>query len=84
MKNHENKEVLRLPHMLYKGDNNIARVVDQAHRAIGHFSAQRTMDYICRLYWWPKIDHKVDKFCQTCLTCQATKPSNQLPKGQCL
>jgi hypothetical protein len=51
MKNRENKEVLCLPHMLYKGNNIIARIVDQAHRSIGHFGAQRTMDYICRLYW---------------------------------
>ena len=80
-KNHENKKVLCLPYTSYKGDNIIARVVDQAHRAIRHFGAQRTTDYICRLYWWPKIGHKVDKFCQTCLTCQTTKPSNQLPQG---
>ena len=45
-KNCENREVLCLPYMLYKGDNIITRVVDQAHRAIRHFGAQRTMDYI--------------------------------------
>ena len=81
MKNHENREVLCLPHTSYKGDNIITRVVDQAHRAIRHFSAKRTIDYIRRLYWWPKIGHKVNKFCWTCSTCQTTKASNQLLLG---
>ena len=37
--------------------------------------------YIHRLYLWPKIGCKVDKFCWTCPICEATKPSNQLPQG---
>jgi hypothetical protein len=76
-----NKEVLCLPHTLYKGHNRSARIVNQAHRAITQFGAQRTTDYTCRLYWWPKIGHEVDKFCRTCWTCQATKSSNKLPQG---
>ena len=76
-----NEEVLCLPHATYKGDSIIAMIINQAHRAIGHFGAQRTVDYICREYWWPKIGREVDKFDRTCPTCQATKPSNQLPQG---
>ena len=63
MKNCGNEEVLCLPHTTYKGDSIIAMIINQAHRAIGHFGAQRTADYICREYWWPKIGHEVDKFC---------------------
>ena len=80
-KNRGNEEVLCLPHATYKGDSIIAMIIDQAHRAIGHFGAQRTVDYIHREYWWPKIGHEVDKFCQTCPKCQATRSSNQLPQG---
>ena len=81
MKNCGNKEVLCLPHTTYKGNSLIAMIIDQAHRAIRHFGAQRTVDYIHREYWWLKIGCEVDKFCRTCPTCQATKPSNQLPQG---
>ena len=81
MKNHGNKEVLCLPHTTYKGNSIIALIIDQAHRAIRHFGAQRTVDYIHREYWWLKIGCEVDKFCRICPTCQATKPSNQLPQG---
>ena len=63
MKNHGNEKVLCLPHTTYKGDSIITMIIDQAHRTIGHFGAQRTADYICREYWWPKIGREVDKFC---------------------
>ena len=63
MKNHGNKEVLCLPHTTYKGNSIIALIIDQAHRAIRHFGAQRTANYIHRKYWWLKIGHEVDKFC---------------------
>ena len=62
-KNHGNEEVLCLPHATYKGNSIIAMIIDQAHRAIRHFGAQRTVDYICREYWWPKSGCEVDKFC---------------------
>ena len=64
-----------------QGRSIITMIINQVHRAIGHFGAQKTVDYIHREYWWLKIGHEVDKFCQTCPTCQATKPSNQLPQG---
>ena len=81
MKNREEKEVLCLPRASYKGDNIIARIIDQAHRAIGHFGAQRTADYVRRLYWWPKIGREVDKFDRTCPMCQVAKATNKLPQG---
>ena len=77
----EEKEVLCLLHASYKGNNIIARIIDQAHRAIGHFGAQRTTDYVRRLYWWPKIGQEVDKLCQTCPMCQVANATNKLPQG---
>ena len=68
-------------HTSYKGDNIFTRIIDQAHRAIEHFGAQRTVDYVCRLYWWPKIGQEVDKFDRTCPTCQVAKATNKLPQG---
>ncbi|KAF8547564.1 hypothetical protein OG21DRAFT_1424597, partial [Imleria badia] len=50
-----NEEVLCLPHVKFKGDSIIAQIIDGAHKALGHFSAQRTVDYIRRKYWWPKL-----------------------------
>ncbi|KAF8546486.1 hypothetical protein OG21DRAFT_1426901, partial [Imleria badia] len=50
-KNRGNEEVLCLPHVMFKGDSIIAQIINGAHKALGHFSAQRTADYIRRKYW---------------------------------
>ena len=75
------EEVLCIPHTKFKGDMIVAMVIVQAHQALGHLGAQRTVDYICRWYWWPKLGREVDKYCRSCLVCQATKTDNQRPKG---
>jgi hypothetical protein len=74
-KNCGNEEVLCLPHIKFKGDSIIAQIIDGAHKALGHFGAQRTADYIHRKYWWPKLGWEVDKFCQTCLSGHQTNKS---------
>ncbi|KAF8553604.1 hypothetical protein OG21DRAFT_1368025, partial [Imleria badia] len=43
-KNHDNEEVLCLPHVKFKGDSIITQIIDGAHKALGHFGAQRTAD----------------------------------------
>ncbi|KAF8547068.1 hypothetical protein OG21DRAFT_1490546 [Imleria badia] len=57
-----NEEVLCLPQVKFKGDSLIAQIIDGTHKALGHFGAQRTADYIRRKYWWPKLSQEVDKF----------------------
>ena len=56
-------------------------VIDQAHRTIGHAGSERTNKYIHRFYWWSTLSRDVAKFCMTCGTCQAVKPSTQRPTG---
>ena len=73
--------MLCLLHTTYKGNSIITTIINQAHRAIRHFGAQRTADYIHKEYWWLKIGCEMHKFSRTCPMCQATKPSNQLSQG---
>ena len=75
------EEVLCIPHTKFKGDMIVAMVIVQAHQALGHLGAQRTVDYICRWYWWPKLGQEVDKYYRSCPVCQATKTDNQRPKA---
>lgn len=56
-------------------------LIEQAHTTIGHFGSQRTADYICWWYWWPKIGVEVEKFCRSCGICQTTKSATQKPTG---
>ena len=63
------EEVLCVLHMKVNGDMIITKIITQAHQMLRHLGAQRTMDYICKWYWWPKIGWEVDKYCHSCLTC---------------
>ena len=74
--NHSGEEVLCVLHMKVKGDMVITLIITQAHQMLRHLKAQRTMDYICRWYWWPKLSQEVDKYCQSCPTCLATTTDN--------
>ena len=79
--NYGREEVLCVFHMKVNGDMIITKIITQAHQMLRHLGAQWTMDYICRWYWWPKLGWEVDKYCHSCLTCQATKTDNQRPLG---
>ena len=56
-----------------------ATVIEQAHTILGHYSAQKTADYICWWYWWQRLGHKVDKYSMMCGICQVNKTSTQQP-----
>ena len=58
-----------------------ATVIEQAPTILGHYGTQKTADYICRWYWWPRLGHEVDKYCMTCGICQVSKTSTQWPVG---
>ena len=56
-------------------------VVEQGHWTVGHFSSQRTADYIRRWFWWPQITQNVEKFCDSCETCSKARGNYEQPKG---
>jgi len=56
-------------------------VIDQAHHTIGHAEGERTNKYIHKFYWWSTLSKDIAKFCTTCGTCQAVKPSTQQLAG---
>jgi len=56
-------------------------IIDQVHTIVGHFRPQRTADYIQRWYWWPRIHHEVQKFCNSCQVCLKVKEDARPPQG---
>jgi len=56
-------------------------ILDQAHHTIGHSSQTGTSHYIRRYYWWPSIGADIKLFCNSCMTFQTMKVSNQRPRG---
>ncbi len=56
-------------------------ILEQAHTALGHMGTQKTNEYIRWWYWWPTIGCDVERYCNSCGTCQTTKSSMQKPTG---
>lgn len=81
-KNVQDDEVLCIPSTNF-GEQSLAGVIiDQAHRAVGHFGAQRTSEYIRRWYWWPKVYGNTFSYCKSCEACQRAKGNSQKPAGK--
>ena len=79
--NRRKDEVLCIPRVITKDYSLMATVIKQGHTILGHFGAQKTADYIRCWYWWPRITKEVNKYCDSCSTCQANKTSTQRPVG---
>lgn len=47
----------------------------------GHVGKDKTIELICRQFYWPKMHEEIARYVSTCLSCQSNKPSNQLPAG---
>jgi hypothetical protein len=75
-------ECLCIPRALYRGNCSLPKVtIDHAHDTLGHLGSQKTLEYACRWFWWPRMGHDIKKFCISCETCQMSKSSNQLKPG---
>lgn len=73
--------VLCIPRSLHRNRRLTEIILSQAHETLGHAGTERTLKYIQRSYWWSTLSKDVEKFCRSCGTCQAVKPSTQLPMG---
>jgi len=46
---------------------------------LAHLGANKTLDYLREQVWWKDIVSDTKAFCETCVTCKCSKPSNQKP-----
>src|SRR3984893_9435237 len=78
-KNRLGDETLCVPQSLLKGKHSLPEIViDQVHEAVGHLGPQKTLEYACRWFWWPRMGRDIEKFCLSCSNCQRSKTSNKL------
>ncbi|KAG6872678.1 hypothetical protein C0993_001990, partial [Termitomyces sp. T159_Od127] len=40
----------------------ITTILDQAHRIVGHFGYQKTLEYVRQSYWWPQMAKETNQF----------------------
>ncbi|KAL1939365.1 hypothetical protein VTO73DRAFT_9921 [Trametes versicolor] len=75
------QKVLCVPSGRLKSRSLREMIIDHAHQTIGHLGAQKTMEYVRRWYWWPRLTRDIERFCTSCGACQMSKTSNMMPSG---
>jgi transposase InsO family protein len=72
---------LCIPDILVEGRKLREKLIDQAHSLLAHLGARKTLSYLREYVWWKTMVADTQKFCESCSTCQQSKPSNQKPYG---
>lgn len=50
-------------------------------KSSGHFGIRKTLEYITRDFWWPKLETFVKEYVSTCDICQRSKIARHKPNG---
>lgn len=48
---------------------------------LAHLGTQKTYEYLRDYVWWKTMFKDTESFCDSCMTCKRSKPSNQKPYG---
>ena len=73
--------VLCIPKVIIQERSAREVIISEAHSLLAHLGTSKTLDYLWDHVWWPDMVHDVKAFCETCMTCKRSKPSNQKPYG---
>jgi len=72
------------PRIYVPNADNLREIIISEHhdlRIAGHLGTQKTLLYIQRKYYWPKMKHAVKQYIQSCEFCQRNKSNRQAPAG---
>jgi hypothetical protein len=75
------KPLLCIPKILVQGRSAREIVIAEGHSLLAHLGPSKTLGYLRDHVWWPNMVPDVKAFCDTCVTCRRSKPSNQKPYG---
>ena len=77
--NLEGKSLLCIPNISINEKNLHEIIISKAHSILAHLGAIKTLNYIRDYLWWKGMVSKIKAYCETCVTCKRSKPSNQKP-----
>ena len=77
----KNQPLLCIPKIMVNRRSAREIVIAEGHSLLAHLGASKTLDYLRDHIWWPDMVADVKAFCETCVTCKRSKPSNQKPYG---
>ena len=73
--------LLCIPKILVKGRSVRELIISEAHSILAHLGTNKTLSYIRDHVWWKEMVPDIRAYCETCVTCKPSKPSNQKPYG---
>ncbi len=59
------------------------QILTESHDAplAGHLGHNKTLSSVAERFWWPHMSRTVRAYVGSCVVCQRTKPTSQLPPG---
>ena len=73
--------LLCIPDVSVDGRSVRELVIRHAHSLLAHLGAHRTLSLLRDHMWWKSMVSDVQTYCDSCMTCKRSKPSNQKPYG---
>lgn len=77
----QDRILLCIPNVVINGRNVREIVISHAHSLLAHLGPHKTASLLRDHVWWKTLLPDVQKYCDICMTCKRSKPSNQKPYG---
>ena len=77
----QEQKLLCIPNVLIRGRNAHEIILSKVHSLLAHLGASKTLYYLRDHLWWKTMVSDTKAFCESCMTCKRSKPSNQKPYG---
>jgi hypothetical protein len=77
----DGKKLLCIPNVVIKGNATREIVISEAHSLLAHLGTRKTLTYLRDHVWWKTMAADILSYCDSCITCKRSKPSNQKPYG---
>ena len=77
----QEKELLCIPKVMISERSAREIIISEAHSMLAHLGPSKTLNYLRDHVWWKEMVTDTQAFCNTCVTCKRSKPTNQKPYG---
>jgi len=77
----DGRKLLCIPRVMIKGESARGIVILEVHSLLAHLGTRKTFTYLRDHVWWKTMAADTLAYCESCVTCKRSKPSNQKPYG---
>lgn len=77
----KDNEYLCIPNVIVNGRSVREILIEHAHSLLAHLGSYKTLNFLRDHVWWKTMSNDVKAYCESCMTCRRSKPSNKKPYG---